>query len=87
MHFHLWGLEAWISIDLCGNVHVLFHARGQLINSLISGRMMLYSVGVMLHMSGCYERHPLTLSTLNLPLSSSSTTSRELLSQFSTCSG
>ena len=29
----------------------------------------------------------LTLSSLNLPLSSSSTTSRELLSQFSTCSG
>ena len=29
----------------------------------------------------------LTLSGLNLPLSSSSTTSRELLSQFSTCSG
>ena len=29
----------------------------------------------------------LTLSILNLPLSSSSTTSRELLSQFSTCSG
>ena len=29
----------------------------------------------------------LTLSRLNLPLSSSSTTSRELLSQFSTCSG
>ena len=28
-----------------------------------------------------------TLSSLNLPLSSSSTTSRELLSQFSTCSG
>ena len=28
----------------------------------------------------------LTLSSLNLPLSSSSTTSRELLSQFSTCS-
>ena len=32
----------------------------------------------------CY--HPLTLSSLSLPLSSSSTTSRELLSQFSTCS-
>ena len=30
---------------------------------------------------------PLTLSSLSLPLSSSSTTSRELLSQFSTCSG
>ena len=30
---------------------------------------------------------PLTLSSLNLPLSSSSTTSRELLSQFSTCCG
>ena len=29
----------------------------------------------------------LTLSSLNLPSSSSSTTSRELLSQFSTCSG
>ena len=29
----------------------------------------------------------LTLSSLSLPLSSSSTTSRELLSQFSTCSG
>ena len=29
----------------------------------------------------------LTLSILNLPLSSSSTTSRELLSQFSTCGG
>ena len=29
----------------------------------------------------------LTLSSLNLPLSSPSTTSRELLSQFSTCSG
>ena len=29
----------------------------------------------------------LTLSSLNLPLSSSSTTSRELLSRFSTCSG
>ena len=29
----------------------------------------------------------LTLSSLNLTLSSSSTTSRELLSQFSTCSG
>ena len=29
----------------------------------------------------------LTISSLNLPLSSSSTTSRELLSQFSTCSG
>ena len=29
----------------------------------------------------------LTLSSLNLPLSSSSTTSRELLPQFSTCSG
>ena len=29
----------------------------------------------------------LTLSSLNLPLSSSSSTSRELLSQFSTCSG
>ena len=29
----------------------------------------------------------LTLSSLNLPLSPSSTTSRELLSQFSTCSG
>ena len=29
----------------------------------------------------------LTLSTLNLPLSSSCTTSRELLSQFSNCSG
>ena len=29
----------------------------------------------------------LTLSSLNLPLPSSSTTSRELLSQFSTCSG
>ena len=29
----------------------------------------------------------LTLSSLNLPLSSSPTTSRELLSQFSTCSG
>ena len=29
----------------------------------------------------------LTLSSLDLPLSSSSTTSRELLSQFSTCSG
>ena len=29
----------------------------------------------------------LTLSSLNLPFSSSSTTSRELLSQFSTCSG
>ena len=29
----------------------------------------------------------LTLSSLNLPVSSSSTTSRELLSQFSTCSG
>ena len=29
----------------------------------------------------------LTLSSLNLPLSSSSTTSRELLSQFSCCSG
>ena len=29
----------------------------------------------------------LTLSSLNLLLSSSSTTSRELLSQFSTCSG
>ena len=32
-------------------------------------------------------RNVLTLSSLNLPLSSSSTTSRELLSQFSTCSG
>ena len=32
-------------------------------------------------------RRFLTLSSLNLPLSSSSTTSRELLSQFSTCSG
>ena len=31
--------------------------------------------------------HTLTFSSLNLPLSSSSTTSRELLSQFSTCSG
>ena len=31
--------------------------------------------------------NPLTLSSLNLPLSSSSTTSGELLSQFSTCSG
>ena len=31
--------------------------------------------------------YSLTPSTLNLPLSSSSTTSRELLSQFSTCSG
>ena len=30
--------------------------------------------------------HGLTLSSLSLPLSSSSTTSRELLSQFSTCS-
>ena len=29
----------------------------------------------------------LTLSSLNLPYSSSYTTSRELLSQFSTCSG
>ena len=32
-----------------------------------------------------FQRY-LTLSSLNLPLSSSSTTSRELLSQFSTCS-
>ena len=31
--------------------------------------------------------NPLTLSSLDLPLSSSSTTNRELLSQFSTCSG
>ena len=31
--------------------------------------------------------HVLTLSSLSLPLSSSSTTSRELLSQFSACSG
>ena len=31
--------------------------------------------------------YALTLSSLNLPLSSSSTTSRELLSQFSACSG
>ena len=42
----------------------------------------------------CYGRETqlqvgenLTLSSLDLPLSSSSTTSRELLSQFSTCSG
>ena len=34
-----------------------------------------------------YKFNYLTLSGLNLPLSSSSTTSRELLSQFSTCSG
>ena len=34
-----------------------------------------------------FNLHGLTLSSLNLPLSSSSTTSRELLSQFSTCSG
>ena len=33
------------------------------------------------------HREGLTLSRVNLPLSSSSTTSRELLSQFSTCSG
>ena len=33
------------------------------------------------------QSQPLTLSSLNLPLSSSPTTSRELLSQFSTCSG
>ena len=33
------------------------------------------------------SEHCLTLSSPNLPLSSSSTTSRELLSQFSTCSG
>ena len=32
------------------------------------------------------EMLSLTLSSLHLPLSSSSTTSRELLSQFSTCS-
>ena len=32
-------------------------------------------------------KHILTLSSLNLPLSSSSITSRELLSQFPTCSG
>ena len=34
----------------------------------------------------CDPLNPLTLSILNLQLSSSSTTSRELLSQFSTCS-
>ena len=33
------------------------------------------------------HRGGLTLSSLNLPLSSPSTTSRELLSQFSTCNG
>ena len=36
---------------------------------------------------GNKSARPLTLSSLSLPLSSSSTTSRELLSQFSTCSG
>ena len=35
---------------------------------------------------GVFPLSHLTLSSLNLPLSSSSTTSRELLSQFSTCS-
>ena len=34
-----------------------------------------------------FLRWVLTLSSLNLPLSASSTTSRKLLSQFSTCSG
>ena len=37
--------------------------------------------------TGWFRRPPSTLSSLNLALSSSSTTSSELLSQFSTCSG
>ena len=39
------------------------------------------------HLQYWIIRNNLTLSILSLPLSSSSTTSRELLSQFSTCSG
>ena len=39
-------LKLWMSMVLFGNVHVHSHARGQLINPLISGRMMLYSVVV-----------------------------------------
>ena len=37
--------------------------------------------------SSLYDMVIITLSSLNLPLSSSSTTSRELLSQFATCDG
>ena len=46
----------------------------------ISRRIALHSIFIPLN------TNPLTLSSLNLPLSSSSTTSRELLSQFSACS-
>ena len=41
----------------------------------------------LLEVAGVSVIMQLTLSSLNLPLASSPTTSRELLSQFSTCSG
>ena len=46
-----------------------------------------YSLHTTYMVIACMLVHALTLSNLNLPLSSSSNTTRELLSQFSTCSG
>ena len=54
----------------------------QMISSVSSGQHIGHIIGNQVSQEGIK-----TLSGLNLPLSSSSTTSRELLSQFSTCSG
>ena len=63
------------------------HSRSQK-KVLISERMPIFTS---IHSLSCHlllhHIETLTLSSLNLPLSSSSTTSRELLPQFLTCSG
>ena len=74
----LWSVSGW---SLADRLHTPLHITlTELIVQYTRNKNLCAKCGLIIG-------HSLTLSSLHLPLPSSSTTSRELLSQFSSCSG